>query len=182
MLGYLYMSSNHYIDFRNEKIISHKNNAKKRLLDKYRFPKTTRYISCIDLHDSKTRDFIIQWLADLGVVVFITGKTSSKSLLVKTVEKFDAEVLDGCDFLVSDAKTNPAHITACILAGIVPIIPKNTPFKSMFSQFDPMQFTGNSFIYEGGQYQIFASIVALLENIKFPADREILLKNVVKTL
>lgn len=52
----------------------------------------------------------------------------------------------------------------------------------MLSQFDPMEFTGNSFLYDGGEYQIFASIVALLENMKFPADREMLLKNVVKTL
>jgi hypothetical protein len=84
--------------------------------------------------------------------------------------------------LISDAQTSPSRITACILAGIVPIVPKNTPFKNMFSQFDPMAFTGNSYMYESGQYQIFASTIALLENMKFPADREILLKNVVKTL
>ncbi len=134
------------------------------------------------LHDSETRDFVIQGLADLGVAVFITGKTLSKSPLIKSVHDFDTEFLEWCDFLVSDSHTSPARITACILAGIIPVVPKNTPFKWMFSQFDPMQFTGNSFVYDGGQYQIFASVVALLENMKFPADREILLKNVVKTL
>jgi hypothetical protein len=182
MVGYAYMPSNNYSADRNERIIAHKNTAKKELLGKYKLPKSTRYISCIDLHDSKTRDFVIQGLADLGIAVFITGKTTSKSSLIQSVHDFDTEFLEGCDFLVSDSHTSPARITACILAGIIPVVPKNTPFKGMFSQFDPMQFTGNSFVYDGGQYQIFASVVALLENMKFPADREILLKNVVKTL
>ena len=175
-------SNNNYSADRNERVIARKNNAKKELLGKYKLPKTTRYVSCIDLHDSKTRDFVIQGLADLGIAVFITGKTISKNPLIKSVLDFDHEFLEGCDFLVSDSHTSPARITACILAGIIPVVPKNTPFKGMFSQFDPMKFTGNSFVYEGGQYQIFASVVALLENMKFPADREILLKNVVGTL
>ena len=54
------MSSNTYSTDRNERIIAHKNAAKKDLLTRYNLPKSTRYISCIDLHDSKTRDFVIQ--------------------------------------------------------------------------------------------------------------------------
>lgn len=65
MVGCTYMPSNNFSDDRNERIIARKNNAKKELLGKYKLPKTTRYVSCIDLHDSKTRDFVIQGLADL---------------------------------------------------------------------------------------------------------------------
>lgn len=94
MVGYTYMPSNNYTADRNERIIAHKNTAKKELLAKYKLPKSTRYISCIDLHDSKTRDFVIQGLADLGVAVFITGKTLSKSPLIKSVHDFDTEFLE----------------------------------------------------------------------------------------
>lgn len=173
---------NSYQSNREETIIAQKNSAKRTLIMEYKLPKSTKYIGCIDLSDAKVRDFIIQWLTDLGVSVFIIGKTAVQSDFIRNVKDFSDTLLSGCDFLISDAETNPSRITACILAGIVPIVPKNTPFKNMFSQFNPMEFTGNSYIYEGGQYQIFASTVALLENMKFPADREILLKNVVKTL
>lgn len=173
---------NSYQSQREETIIAQKNSAKKTLITTYKLPKSTKYIGCIDLTDVKTREFIIQWLVDIGVSIFVIGKTAVESDYIRVVKDFSDTLLSGCDFLVSDTQTNPSRITACILAGIVPIVPKNTPFKNMFSQFNPMEFTGNSYIYEGGQYQIFASTVALLENMKFPADREILLKNVVKTL
>lgn len=173
---------NNYQSGRAETIIAQKNSAKRNLIIEYKLPKSTKYIGCIDLSDSKISNFIIQWLTDIGVSVFIIGKSTVKSDSIRTVRDFSDVLLAGCDFFVSDTETNPSHMTACILAGIVPIVPKNTPFKNMFSQFNPMEFTGNSYIYEGGQYQIFASTIALLENMKFPADREILLQNVVKTL
>lgn len=176
------MNQTKYSQVRNASLIAKKNAAKQKLSSEYRFPKSTRYICCIDLHDSKTRDFVIAGLADLGIAVFITGKTMIKHPLITLVRDFDASFLDWCDFLVSDSHTSPSKITSCILAWIIPIVPKNTPFKDMFSQFDPINFTGNSFLYEGGQYQIFASIVALLENMKFPADRDILMQNIAKTL
>jgi hypothetical protein len=88
------MPSNNYSSTRNEAVIARKNNAKKVLLQEYKLPKTTRYVSCIDLHDSKTRDFVIQGLADIGVGVFITGKTTSKNPLIKCVHDFDQEFLE----------------------------------------------------------------------------------------
>ena len=94
MVGCIYMSSNNYSDDRNERVITRKNAAKKDLLAHYKLPKTTRYISCIDLHDGKTRDFVIQGLADLGIAVFITGKTVSKNPLIKSVHDFDTTFLE----------------------------------------------------------------------------------------
>ncbi len=54
------MTSTDYSLARSERIISQKNTAKKTLLTRYKLPKNTRYVCCIDLHDSKTRDFVIQ--------------------------------------------------------------------------------------------------------------------------
>lgn len=163
-------------------LIAQKSLAKKAVIKKYSLPLATKYIACIDLSDTATRNFIVEGLSQLGVSVFVIGKTSVKDDFTRIVDNLSDDILEWCDFLVSDTKTNPRRITTCILAGIVPIVPNNTPFKTMFSQFDPMQFTGNSYIYDGGKYQIFASTVALLENMKFPADHEILLKNITKTL
>lgn len=110
------MSSDNYSQTRSERILSQKNAAKKELLTKFKLPKTTKYICCIDLHDGKTRGFVIQGLADLGVAVFITGKFTKKHPLIVSVRDFDQAFLEGCDFLVSDSHTSPSRITACILA------------------------------------------------------------------
>lgn len=67
-------------------------------------------------------------------------------------------------------------------AGVVPVMPNDTIFASVLKNFDPMQFEGNGFFYsEANPYQIFARLVAYTENIRFPEDRRILMKNVTET-
>jgi hypothetical protein len=49
-----------------------------------------------------------------------------------------------------------------------------------FTEFNPMKFEGNSFLFESAdKYQIFASIVRYLENVKYPGDKRTLLQNIV---
>ena len=155
--------------------------TQKELLGKYKLPKTTRYVSCIDLHDSKTRDFVIQGLADLGVAVFITGKDNEQSPLIKvfmTLMKNSSKV---AIFLVSDSHTSPARITACIPRWHHPCRPKTPHLKGCFRNLI-LWNSQEMFCLRRWSISDFASVVALLENMKFPADREILLKNVVDTL
>jgi len=67
-------------------------------------------------------------------------------------------------------------------AGIVPIMPENNVFSGMLREFNPMKFEGNGFFWSSDNaYCIFQKIVAYTENIKFPEDRRVLLKNITAT-
>ena len=67
-------------------------------------------------------------------------------------------------------------------AGIVPIMPEKNVFSGMLKDFNPMKFEGNGFFYRSeSPYCIFEKIVAYTENVKFPEDRRVLLKNVIGT-
>ena len=63
---------------------------------------------------------------------------------------------------------------------IVPIGPISGAEKIGLTEFNPMKFEGNSFLFEiSDKYQIFASIVRYLENVKYPGDKRTLLQNIV---
>jgi hypothetical protein len=65
-------------------------------------------------------------------------------------------------------------------SAIVPIVPVETPVSKKFSEFNPMKFEGNAFLFDPvNQYQMFAAIVRYLENVRYPGDKRILLQNVV---
>lgn len=62
---------------------------------------------------------------------------------------------------------------------VVPIVPTG---DKRFSDFNPMKFEGNAFLFEKvDEYQMFASLVRYLENIRYPGDKRTLLKNVSET-
>jgi len=80
---------------------------------------------------------------------------------------------------VHDNESKDIDVLKLLSHGIVPIMPQNNNFNSLLKQFNPIAFSGNSFLYEKkDKYNIFASVVSLLENMKFPADYKMLLKNV----
>jgi hypothetical protein len=63
---------------------------------------------------------------------------------------------------------------------VVPIVPITNPLSKKFSEFNPMKFEGNAFLFEPvNQYQMFAAIVRYLENVRYPGDKRTLLQNVV---
>ena len=66
---------------------------------------------------------------------------------------------------------------------VVPIVPKDiVPFKN-FSEFNPMKFEGNAFLFEEvNKFQMFEKIVRYLENIRYPGDKRTLLQNITNTL
>jgi hypothetical protein len=67
-------------------------------------------------------------------------------------------------------------------AGVVPIMPNKNVFSGMLREFNPMRFEGNGFFWDGeSPYNIFHKIISYAENIKFPEDRRILLKNITET-
>lgn len=69
-------------------------------------------------------------------------------------------------------------IIALIQSGVIPILPKKNPFVTNFTEFDPMKFTGNSFLFETIEsYHIFEKMVRYLENVRYAGDKSTLMKN-----
>ena len=65
---------------------------------------------------------------------------------------------------------------------VVPIVPSQSPYSAKLSEFNPMKFEGNAFLFDKvNQYQMFAALVRYLENIRYPGDKRTLVKNVSDT-
>ena len=130
------------------------------------------------------RDFIAAgaWTADVACVVLgptLESPATHKNIAyMETIKK--SELL-GFDFFVFDDEYVDISIVEYMHAGIVPIVPKKHTFPDIITPFDPMHFAGNSFHYEHtNAYSIFGQMVRFTENMKFPADRRTLVKNVLE--
>lgn len=63
---------------------------------------------------------------------------------------------------------------------VVPVIPAS--IHRAFSEFDPMKFEWNAFIFEKvNTFQMFEKLIRALENMRYAGDKRMLLQNVEKT-
>jgi hypothetical protein len=75
-----------------------------------------------------------------------------------------------------------SDIPALVQNTVVPIIPLDTAFSKSFSEFDPMKFVGNAFLFTAeNKYLILEKLIRYLENIRYAGDKRTLLTNVAKT-
>ncbi|MBP6981302.1 hypothetical protein KBB25_00790 [Candidatus Gracilibacteria bacterium] len=141
------------------------------LLRKMGFPPKTRSLILLDISDPLIREFLQKAGRELDIS-FIESNGSSD-------EKGDYPAFD---VFISDEQTGFLDIVALVKAGVTPILPKKNAFGSNFSEFDPMKFTGNAFLFESTEsYHILEKLVRYLENVRYPGDRRTLLKNLEKT-
>lgn len=101
---------------------------------------------------------------------------------IVAVEKISQNDLVGFDFFVFDNEHDGVDVMQYMKAGIAPIMPEKNVFSGMLREFNPMKFEGNGFFWSSDNaYCIFQKVVAYTENIKFPEDRRVLLKNITTT-
>ncbi len=160
------------------------------------------HTALVAAEDPATREFLARGLSALGVGTVVLGSAGRKPAgrrKGKKSRKPSAEALpeianvawedslgkDGgyaFDFVIWDDRHAGLDLVGAVSRGAVPVLPEKNAFSGEFRQFDPMNFEGNAFIYrEENPFLMFAAAVAYLENSKFPEDRRILLKNVLKT-
>ena len=159
-----------------------KQTANKNLRSKYVFAKDTTAIGIVAIQDVTQRDFVLAGMSAIGMAAIVLGKGSDTEsinniVFVDTIHQND---LLGFDFFVFDNEHESVDVVAYMKAGIVPIMPEKNVFSGMLRDFNPMKFEGNGFFFKSeNPYRIFEKIVAYTENVKFPEDRRVLLKNVV---
>ena len=144
-----------------------KADARNILARKLSLPKTTRAI-CIDaIEDAELRDFMERACEAIGVVL---------------IRHPDPHDLYGYDAILTDQDSLWRDGVNYITKGIVPIMPEKNVYDGKFSEFNPMKFSGNAFLYEQKNvYMIFEKICRYLENTRYPGDRRTLQKNVEST-
>ncbi|MDD5377049.1 MAG: hypothetical protein PHH16_02935 [Candidatus Gracilibacteria bacterium] len=156
--------------------------AKKNLQSTYSFPKTLGSLGIIAIKDPEKRKFVLEGVAAIGLGALVIGGNDSDISNIIAVEKVSQNDLVGFDFFVFDNEHDGVDVMQYMKAGIAPIMPEKNVFSGMLREFNPMKFEGNGFFWDSDSpYCIFQKVVAYTENIKFPEDRRVLLKNITTT-
>lgn len=163
-------------------LLERKKSAKKNI--KKLFPSgKTEYIIAVSIVDESLRAFVIHGLHALHIAVIVLEQDlASDDALSLSRDRLSDEEKLALDALIWDDLSESVSVSDMTPFGVVPILPMDNTFSSILSQFDPIEFQGNAFLYnEMNGYHIFAAFVAYLQTIQFPADRQLLLKNVSGT-
>lgn len=156
--------------------------AKKNLQSIYAFPKTLNSLWIIAISDPEKRKFILEGISAIGIGALVIGGNDQWIENIITVEKISQNDLVGFDFFILDNEHDGVDVMQYMRAGITPIMPEKNVFSGMLREFNPMKFEGNGFFWNSDNpYCIFQKLVAYTENIKFPEDRRVLLKNITAT-
>ena len=144
-----------------------KEEARAALLRKLELPKSTRAIVLSYIQDDHMRDWI-QWaLSALGVVL---------------ITQIDSDSIAGADIWITDKLNDTIPELLLCQNRLVPVVPRTSQDSSLYSEFDPMKFTGNAFIFDSvNEFQMFEKLIRALENMRYAGDKRMLLQNVEAT-
>jgi len=145
--------------------------------------KPVNHIGVVAISDDVKRDFVVQGISaiGLGALVLATAPETPVENITYT-DKLNTNDLPAFDFFVYDNEHTGLDVGKCMKAGIVPIMPEQNVFSGILKEFNPMKFEGNGFFWKkDNPYCMFEKVISYLENIKFPEDKRVLLKNVGET-
>jgi hypothetical protein len=149
--------------------ISPKKDIRTAICATYSFPKNTRALALLDIHDAHIRQFILDAAAGIGFSCVVYTPDIARS------------TYPGYDICILDAHSD-IDIQAMVRAQVAPILPVENIYKGILRDFDPMRAEGNAFLYHKNEkYAILEQVLRYLENSKYSADNNILLKNLKKT-
>ena len=142
-----------------------------KILRNHAFGTRSRALILLDISDITIRDFLTE-----------AGKMLDIALLISAGSAEEKREYAGYDAFISDGISETLDVVSLIQSGVVPIISAQNAFSKTFSEFDPMKFEGNAFLFkEVEKYQIFEKLIRYLENIRYAGDKRTLLQNVGKT-
>lgn len=161
-----------------------KNLASKNLRQLLGLSKTAPLVGAIAIKDEPLREFVTKGIVSLGYACVVLGEEPNKASPHQvSVLSLGHDELFAMDYFIYDNEFEGIDVVQCLKAGVVPIMPEANVFSGMLKPFDPMKFEGNGFFFSEKEnpYEVFAKFVSYTENIRFPEDRRVLLKNVVST-
>ncbi len=149
------------------------------MLKNYYFPESKYKIHLIlAIKDSQNLTDLLQWLQILPINVLILWNDSQQNWAnMNSVTSVKQDLLPWFDAILTDNDFEWLH--SYFAHGIVPILPKNHYLKTIVSEFDAMEWTGNAFLYdENNLWSMYYALIRYIENYKFPYDNKVLVKNV----
>ncbi len=143
-----------------------KTEMRKNILRNHKQKSSTRAVILVDIQDEEIRKFL---------------KESASFIEVFFVDEIEENELLGVDAFIIDTE-NITTLKKYIQQGIAPIVFDSNENAEIFKDFDPMKFTGNAFLYkQKNKYAIFSQVCRFLENIRYPWDRKMLIKQLLET-
>ena len=133
-------------------------------------PKDTRAVILSYIQNKEILEFLVSACKALNISL-LTDFASQESVYIEWADAFIADVLN---------KELP--ISTLLKNQVVPIIPLEEDVKKNFSEFNPMKFEGNAFLFEQKtKYHVFEKLVRYVENIRYAGDKRTLLQNIEKS-
>ncbi len=163
-------------------LISLKQTTKNNIKTQFAISRSISYVWIIAIEDKKIRNFILEWLSEIWLWAIVLGTDEDFKLNnISSTKKINPNSFIWFDFFVYDNNFDWVDVVKYMWAWIVPIMPEENTFTWILKNFDPMKFEWNWFFYKNNnKFCIFEKVISYLENIKFPEDKRILLKNVTE--
>ncbi len=158
--------------------------AKNSLKTQFNFSKAVPSVWIVAIENEKIRNFILEWISDIWLSAVVVGKNVQNIELknIAFIDKLNSNALQWFDFFVYDNEVDGVDVVKYMSAWIVPIMPVENTYSWIIKEFNPMRFEWNWFLWKNSSaFCIFEKIISYIENIKFPEDKRVLLKNVIST-
>jgi hypothetical protein len=122
-----------------------------------------------------TRALVIAYISNADIRLFLFEATRAIDVVLLEDSEDNRNGADA--FLTDDWTLVPKD--ELMKSAVVPIGPSLWAKEYGLTEFNPMKFEWNSFLFEkADKYQMFAALVRYLENVKYPGDKRTLIKNV----
>ncbi len=110
----------------------------------------------------------------------LSREKSHKLAILPDDETHQRLMYAGSDMALFTAIPNKDEsLEHCLQYGCVPVAPKTSPLKD----YNPIQETGNSFVYEPlSEWHAFAAVMRALETFKFPYDWKTIAKHAMESV
>lgn len=160
-----------------------KQTAKNNIKSQFWILKSVCNLWIVAIEDQAIRDFIIKWISEIGAWAIVVWTDENYDIAnITSVPKLNHNNLVWFDFFIYDNNHTWVDVVKYMTAWIVPIMPEKNTYSWILKDFNPMKFEWNWFFWKSNSmYCIFEKLISYLENIKFPEDKRILIKNVSST-
>jgi hypothetical protein len=126
------------------------------------------------------RAIVLSYIQDVDIALFMMA--ACDAIGVGLVTSPDSASIEGADAYITDILDDTVPMATLIEHAVVPIVPSQSSYSAKLSEFNPMKFEGNAFLFDpANQFQMFAALVRYLENVRYPGDKRTLVKNVSET-
>jgi hypothetical protein len=123
-----------------------------------------------------TRATVLSYIQDDTLLAFF--QSACTSLGITLITDITPDALAGADIWITDTLREDIPIQDLARNRVVPVVPTS---GLAFTEFDPMKFVGDAFIFETvDQFQMLEKLIRALENMRYAGDKRMLLENVEK--